>query len=555
LARLIPKIKVDDIALKPERDVARALVEQLPSDCIVYHSYPWLKADRYDHKSKSTLKEGETDFVVIVPSHGMLILEVKGGTIEYEPADMTWYRRIGSNRKEITDPFKQAQKATHFLKDKICKHAFRNAEKLPFPFGYAVVFPDCKYNGPAPPGALPVIILTTDDLQYFKKRIPNVLHEWSQMAQPAPMDKGTLDAVQKAISPSFQLLPVLFRQVEEQEEKLFRLTQEQIRLLDFLTNHDRAAIKGVAGSGKTLLARAQAQRFADAGMHTLLVCFNKALAEWIRDTLPEEYANRITVQHFHGLCSEWCQRAGLDFTPTKTDQEKFWREVAAESLIDAIEKLPDRFDAVVVDEGQDFFTDWWVPLEHINAKGDQGMMYVFYDPAQNLFVKEDFSLPDLDRPFSLPTNCRNTRRIAAKCGQIIGQEVPTRPDAPEGVETRVIEAPSEGDQNRAIEATLDEWIKKSGLKLLQVAILSPSRLKNSSLGGQKRAKIPITQNLSDWRGGKGILFSTIRAFKGLEADAVLMVDIPKPDGSHGFSQADFYVACSRAKHLLVILSK
>ena len=34
-----------DISLKPERDVACALVDQLPSDCIVYHSYPWLKED------------------------------------------------------------------------------------------------------------------------------------------------------------------------------------------------------------------------------------------------------------------------------------------------------------------------------------------------------------------------------------------------------------------------------------------------------------------------------------------------------------------------------
>lgn len=63
---------------------------------------------------------------------------------------------------------------------------------------------------------------------------------------------------------------------------------------------------------------------------------------------------------------------------------------------------------------------------------------------------------------------------------------------------------------------------------------------------------PIVDSLSDWKEGKGILFSTVRAFKGLEADALVVMDVS------GFSpvltQADLYVACSRAKHLLTVLT-
>jgi DNA helicase IV len=62
----------------------------------------------------------------------------------------------------------------------------------------------------------------------------------------------------------------------------------------------------------------------------------------------------------------------------------------------------------------------------------------------------------------------------------------------------------------------------------------------------------IVDTLTDWKEGKGILFSTVRAFKGLEADALVVMDVS------GFSpvltQADFYVACSRAKHLLTVLA-
>ena len=62
---IIPKISIEDIRNKPERDVARDLVEGLPDDCLVYHSYPWLRAERHDRGRKDTLRVGEADFVVV----------------------------------------------------------------------------------------------------------------------------------------------------------------------------------------------------------------------------------------------------------------------------------------------------------------------------------------------------------------------------------------------------------------------------------------------------------------------------------------------------------
>lgn len=39
MARLYPNYDPESITLKPERDVARALVRDLPDDCLIYHSY------------------------------------------------------------------------------------------------------------------------------------------------------------------------------------------------------------------------------------------------------------------------------------------------------------------------------------------------------------------------------------------------------------------------------------------------------------------------------------------------------------------------------------
>ena len=84
MAKLIPKINPEDIGNNGERIVAMALVDQLPDDCIVYHSYPWLRQERNEYNNRTQLRQGEVDFVVIHPKAGLLVLEVKGGEIEYD---------------------------------------------------------------------------------------------------------------------------------------------------------------------------------------------------------------------------------------------------------------------------------------------------------------------------------------------------------------------------------------------------------------------------------------------------------------------------------------
>jgi hypothetical protein len=554
LAILIPKVDINDISVKSERDVARFLVDLLPNDCIIYHSYPWLRSDRND-KGNTTLKEGETDFVVIIPSHGMLVLEVKGGDIEYDSSSRLWNRRLSEVKlKPIQDPFEQARRNTHFLEKEIKQKGYSGINNLPFGYGYAVVFPDCEYTGSAPIGSTPSIIFSANDLQFLDRRIKLALMQWVRLDKPVPLSSEDMKNIQRAISPSFNLLPILFRKIEDQEAKLFRLTNDQKMLLDFLAERKRACINGVAGSGKTLLAQAQAEKFADAGLKTLLVCYNKTLARWLRDNIATDYSELITVIHFHGLCSEMCKRAGLVFKPPSNDEEEFWQEEAPELLIEAIDVLDVKFDAVIVDEGQDFHSDWWMPLEHINVGSDEGIMYVFFDPNQNLYLGKDSSLPALGEPFSLPVNCRNTKSIAGLCSAILDREIRTKPDAPIGDTPEVIDVISGQEVLKYVDRYVHEWINKGKLKPNQVAVLSPCKKINSSLSIRTKAKgIEITEDIARWKTGEGILFSTIKGFKGLEADAIILIDVPPIDEASLFKKSDYYVACSRAKHMIAIL--
>ena len=556
MARLIPKVDIDEIAVKSERDTARCLVDQLPNDCIIYHSYPWLKTDRND-RGNTTIKEGETDFVIILPSHGMLILEVKGGEITYDEDSRDWSRVLGNGRlKSIQDPFEQANRNTHYLENAIKRRGYQGANSLPFTYGYAVVFPDCEYKGPTPVGAEPAIIFSASDLPYLDRRITSALNQWSRRDNPRSLSSDDVKNITKAISPGFNLLPVLFRKLEEQEEKLFRLTNEQQNLLNFLGQKQRACIEGVAGSGKTMLAQAQAEKFADAGKTVLFICYNKNLAKWISDSIADEYKSLITVKHFHGLCADWIRKAGMSFTPPRQGANEFWQDEAADLLMDAIDMVPEKYDAVIVDEGQDFYPNWWVPLEMINCAGDEGAMYIFYDPRQNLYVDQKGSLPAMGEAYNLPTNCRNTRAIAGKCSEILNVDIPTREEAPLGEKPTVLTLGLNYDVKKRVERYINEWVKDGNLKPSQIAILSPNKKERSSISDLNAAQgIKITEDIDAWREDKGVLFSTVKSFKGLEADAVLLIDIPEEEDTSFFKQSDYYVACSRAKHLLVVIHK
>lgn len=107
-------------------------------------------------------------------------------------------------------------------------------------------------------------------------------------------------------------------------------------------------------------------------------------------------------------------------------------------------------------------------------------------------------------------------------------------------------------KSRAIIA-VEYFAAKLKIPLGRIACLSPYSPENSSLAGGKVGDYKTTDKLDVWRSNQAVWLSSIKAFKGLEADALVLTDLP--DFKPGvFDKADFYVACSRAKLLLVVLT-
>ncbi|MDA0892343.1 MAG: NERD domain-containing protein/DEAD/DEAH box helicase [Proteobacteria bacterium] len=558
MANLVPKIAIDEIASKPERDVARVLVDRLPNQVTVFHSYPWLRPDRNDRTGKVTLREGEADFLILWPELGFLVLEVKGGEIHYAADKRVWYRALPSGGERfIKDPFEQASKNMHALTSVIADRVY-GGSRVNFAHGYAAIFPDCIFSGPTPPGAQAVNTWSADDLNKIDKRVSTALRQFSHSDPPRAIPSDELEKVKTSILPIFRLERSLGRMVEHQEEQLFRLTESQSELLEFLGDNERVLIEGVAGSGKTILAKRQAQRFADRGLKTLMLCYNKNLSSSIGESLADDNRQLIDVFHFHSLCSELCRQAGVEFSPPADPeaQAKFWRNDAAALLWDAIDQLPDlRYDAIIVDEGQDFNGDWWEPIELLNIGGGEGFFYIFYDPVQNLYNSAGAAIPALGKPFQLRKNCRNTLSIIETCSHIIRRDIEPKDGTPKGLETEFVQVARGKETRDQLKHWLQVWLGRGGLKASQIVILSPYSKMNSSLAGVDQiGGSDLTYDLNTWRQGQGVLVSTMRAFKGLEADVVVLIDLPKPGSVAACSVADFYVGSSRAKHVLRVIS-
>src|SRR5262245_20543040 len=106
MARFHPD-EVPADAPSSEKKARNALVV-LDAQWEVFHSVAW-QAPRAGREG-----DGEADFVLLHPRHGLLVLEVKGGRINVDEGRWSSIDRYGT-RHPIKDPFRQATASKHAL--------------------------------------------------------------------------------------------------------------------------------------------------------------------------------------------------------------------------------------------------------------------------------------------------------------------------------------------------------------------------------------------------------------------------------------------------------
>jgi len=335
---------------------------------------------------------------------------------------------------------------------------------------------------------------------------------------------------------------------------LAQLTQGQLASHDGIVTRDRVAVTGPAGSGKTLLALASARRHVRNGRRTLLTCYNRGLAETLASSMGiDNPGDQLAVCNFHDLCRFFCRKASLPFVVPEDDKLKpgFYQNEAPFLLKRAAASVQSlRFDAIVVDEAQDFRPSWWDGLAAVSSMPwERQPISVFFDDRQNVFRgrREKGGMPDLGEPVVISSVCRNTRAIWSKANSYL--EIPFVADLsanPEGEEHVECHAGSNDECVRQVIRHLTKWME-GGTGLSDMAILCPSQKSKVFSGLLKQKDIPIITDRTGWLECRGIYLTTWRKFRGMEADSVILAGLTGPGKAAPETRADYYTAVTRAR--------
>ena len=558
MARMLPEVDATEIEHESESVVYEVLRDGLPDSFTVVHSYPWLRPWR----GRDALLEGEADFVVLNPRLGLLVLEVKGGkTIGHSGKD--WFRETASGREYFQNPFTQARRNMHALLEIVEERSGNRILRGQFVYGYAVVFPHMDYEGEPPPDADKALIISRRHLSFIDQVIETAYGAWTEKKLLMSPDRYHM-LLNDCLLPKFKIFRPIGPDIDIASKALLELTELQATVFEGLYSQNRVLVEGVAGSGKTILATHRALSFARCGKKTLFVCFNKDLAAWIRREIEEDpstadFRQLLTVRHFHALASELAQQAGIPFEPADGGpfDQRFWDDEVPDLIEQAMLALSSTADdhhyqALVVDEAQDFPLGWWYSLTESLLDQSDAPIYAFIDPNQSLRGEIEWPPVKFEAKFRLNLNCRNTRKVANASASILGIDAKSFEKAPEGVLPRIIRSGSQHQQKGLVLEELRRLIRREYVLPRQIAIIGPASKKNGSLADVSDVDgISLVTSAEEWRDGGGVLVTTARSFKGLEADVVILYDLGRLGSL--FRKEDLYVACTRARVLLVVI--
>ncbi|QOL50239.1 nuclease-related domain-containing DEAD/DEAH box helicase [Massilia litorea] len=539
MARILGPLPAD----ASERKLLRQLQKQLPQPWVVLSNVTWATKDE-----SGIVSDGQSDFVVLVPGSGMVIVEVKGSREIWIDQDGMWYRRGHDGEAILVSPSPPEQAMKNMYKLARIVEQKGLWPKFPGRYSWVVAYPNgIASNMPSMFDSSTMV--TSLNLHQLEARIRHALTQRGSDGKSESFTIGVAEKVAAILtSQPFAVTKAdTAANVQDDLELIETLTRQQFSALRGIFEFPHVAVTGPAGSGKTLLAIWRLQALVEAGKKALYVCFNKKLAESLRNRNPDLASNITSVDKFF---MEFCQHPAISGEPSH-----FFKEALPEQAFGqaAMCDDDDKYDAIIVDEGQDFGDLRLYALLELLRPGDSGWV-IFTDRRQDLFKVGGGDAFGADVIFKLYHNCRNTVRVNSATNAFIGlDEIASMPGMPAGEVPEITACADNRSMASKAWELAHRWSTDRG-----VVILSPYSLKNSCMADYPKGHgMSLTEDLSSMGLPGQVCFSTIRSFKGIEAPAVILVDAGIPVNGPGstFYMEDLYVACTRPTARLAILSK
>lgn len=375
------------------------------------------------------------DFVLLNPDIGIAVFEVKDWNLDamdYFPKRMSqnrtelWARKDGREfSHERSNPFTAVARYKERIYSLYCPRLQQKAGFAAITGGVIFPFADGKRvralqkeflgesEGKSADRYLPVSgrdELTNNDIGGV---FPDATLSHSGIMRPALADdlRGWL------VEPDFA----------REQRKPIKLDSKQRDLAETRTKSGYRRIKGPAGSGKSLVLAARAAHLLAEGKEVLVVSYNITLWHYLRDLVVRNISRRgkmegIVFANFH----DWCRDVCIDsdetreayyalFEPVRPINSEIDRiinqklpksrekellkpllqklnglltpilNVKVPTLAAEAAKSPDtaKYDAILVDEGQDFLPLWWDALR--NSRKSNGEMLLVADTTQDIY--------------------------------------------------------------------------------------------------------------------------------------------------------------------------
>lgn len=555
MARMRPELterQLDELPSQAEARFYRACRDQLDDRIMVLHSVRFV-----NQSAAGIARDGEADFVILDPDDGFAVVEVKGGGVSFDPVSGKWASvdRRGT-RNAIKNPIQQAMTQKKVMLDLLKSHPSWSRIGNPMVLAaHGVFFPDVRDVGPfVSPECTRDMVGGNSDLQNLYRWLSALLRMWGGGDRRLrPLGAEGIAIAEEVFCRPIEVRPLVSVQLRDEEIRRIRLTEQQARILRTLGARHRAAICGGAGTGKTVLALQRARESASLGKRTLLLCFNRPLADHLRFAAGS--SELLRPMTFHQLC-DWLVSEAASITKRDLKEEArqaypcedYWNIQLPYALGLATDVISQRFDAIIVDEGQDFQPEFWLPLELLLADATSSTLLVFYD--QNQAVYHPLSgCPIDDEPYVLTMNCRNTRYIHETAYRYFRGD-PTDPSEIEGAPISSLCAPTLPDQAALLQATISRLIDEDRVPPNEIAVLIAGQPKQAYYELLTKTTLPRSAKWSVEvvRVANTVLLDTVKRFKGLETSVAFLWGI---EGLNPEADRELiYVGTSRAKSRL-----
>lgn len=211
---------------------------------------------------------------------------------------------------------------------------------------------------------------------------------------------GSIDEIVRSVRwarPEADAIARLRRELEEaavtaELRAPMQLSPDARNIASNPSNARRRRVRGPAGCGKSFGLTARAAALAAEGQRVLVLSYNQTLSTYLRTLVTAHCRDRrtdpglVTCTHFHGFLTRVIEDAHIAGFPTAQPGMAPWPEgivLQAGAAFQSGYRI-EPYDAVLVDEGQDFTLDWWNLLRHHVVRPD-GEMLLVADPTQDVY--------------------------------------------------------------------------------------------------------------------------------------------------------------------------